>query len=285
MNSSSAPSRVTAAGTLLPIDVVMPGYNEDPAAVDLTVRAVMAQSWPAATVTIVDDCSREPIAPSSDPRVRVIRLPCNSGVSAARNEGAKHARSPIIAFLNIEVIPRGDWLEVCARYLMDHPRVGVVAVKTVPEDLRSARTRWRLRYQEVPYPLTTGPIDWGTGHALIFRAEAFSASGGFDESMRKAGEDVDICRRLRPLGWDVHFVAETGCTSVQQDSLRTLAKAEYNRFTWRADTGNGLLRGIAICTSRAAQRGARHLIFLRWSLLPVEVGLWFVGLGFAWRHR
>jgi GT2 family glycosyltransferase len=36
---------------------------------------------------------------------------------------------------------------------------------------------------------------------MLFRSEAFSAIGGFDEGYHLYIEDVDICTRLRLAGW------------------------------------------------------------------------------------
>jgi GT2 family glycosyltransferase len=142
-----------------------------------------------------------------------------------------------------------------------------------------------MHYQEAPYPSTSGPIPWGTGHVLLFRTEAMRAVGGFDESRRKAGEDVDICFRIAAAGWEVHFVAETGAVSMQHDSLPVLARAEYNRSVYRAETGNGFWRGLGIAANRMIQRSLRHVIFGRWSLLLVEPGVFYHQLPRIWRQR
>ena len=273
--------------TTASVDVVLPAYNEDPVAIEATARAVFAQTHPVAHVFLVDDCSAVPVSLPDDIKGRIAlgRTPTNSGISAARNLGISQSRSTYIACINIEVIPRSDWVDACCRYLQQDPAIGVVATRTVPADVTSIATRWRMRCQELPPPVASGPIDWGAGHALMFRAAALRAVGGFDASMRKAHEDVDICRRLREAGWGVHFLSDTVCTSIQVDTLATLAKSEFNRFSWRADSGNGLVRCVFIATNRAVQRSLSHLVFLRWSFLPVEVGLWLLGVRLAWRHR
>ena len=119
----------------------------------------------------------------------------------------------------------------------------------------------------------------------MFRSQALKAIGGFDERMRKAGEDVDVCFRLQAAGWEVHFVAETSAISIQQDTLRALARAEYNRAIYRAEKGNGFWRGLGIAANRMIQRSLRHVFFLRWPLLVVEPGVFFHQLRAIWRHR
>jgi len=269
------------------VDVVIPCYNESALAVRLTILAVKSQSMPPARVTLVDDCSDDDAVSELAPTLGVdlLRLPENAGIAAARNTGIRHGSSPFIACINVEVLPEPGYIETCSAYMDEHPNVGVVAVRTLPEDLRAIRTRWRMLYHEAHYPTNSGKVDWGSGHALFFRREAIERIGGFDERRGKAGEDLDACWRLQSAGWEVHFVANTGCVSIQEDSWRTLARAEYNRSVWRANAGNGILRGLTIATNRLAQRSVRHLVFLRWRMLPVELSVYWHVLPFIWRHR
>jgi GT2 family glycosyltransferase len=46
-------------------------------------------------------------------------------------------------------------------------------------------------------------VDWAAGMFMLFRAEAFSELGGFDEDFFLYYEDVDICTRLWKAGWKV----------------------------------------------------------------------------------
>jgi GT2 family glycosyltransferase len=269
------------------VDIIVPCYNEDASVIERTVCALTAQTFRPRRVLLVDDCSTESsgLRAVSILGAEVVRLPVNRGISAARNTGLGTVDAPIIGFLNVEVLPAPDWLEVCVEYLEKHPRVGLVVVRVLPANTRPLLARWRMRFQEVPYPKFSGPIPWGSGHAMLFRADAIRAVAGFDESMRKAGEDVDICFRLQSAGWEVHFVANSTAVSIQINTFGTLARAEYNRSIYRAETGNGLWRGLGIAADRMLQRSIRHVIFLRWPLLLVEPGIFFHQLPSIWRHR
>jgi N-acetylglucosaminyl-diphospho-decaprenol L-rhamnosyltransferase len=48
-------------------------------------------------------------------------------------------------------------------------------------------------------------VDWVGGAALMVRGDAFRRVGGFDTAMFLYMEDVDLCRRLRELGWTIWY--------------------------------------------------------------------------------
>jgi GT2 family glycosyltransferase len=57
------------------------------------------------------------------------------------------------------------------------------------------------------YPTDAGPlqVEWLAGMFVGFRREAYARVGGFDERYFLYYEDVDICRRLRSLGYNVVY--------------------------------------------------------------------------------
>ena len=67
--------------------------------------------------------------------------------------------------------------------------------------VRSARSLT----QESALPFDFG-APWAYGCTLGLRRDAFEAVGGFDPSLRPAGEDVDLCIRLAKAGYAIEFV-------------------------------------------------------------------------------
>ena len=91
------------------ITVVIPVRNRA-AMIAAAIDSVLAQTYPAAEILVVDDGSEDGTAQaalaSGDPRIRVVRLPRANGAQAARNEGIRQARSAWIAFLDSD----DEWL-------------------------------------------------------------------------------------------------------------------------------------------------------------------------------
>lgn len=80
------------------------------------------------------------------------------------------------------------------------------------------------------YPVTGGPIivDWLAGMFVIFRRDAFSQVGGFDERYFMYFEDVDICSRLWSNGWSVVFQPDS---SVIHDAQRA-SHRQFRHLYW-----------------------------------------------------
>lgn len=136
----------------------------------------------------------------------VVSLDMRSAFAAARarNEGFRrlvsvHPKVDFIQFVDgdCEVVP--GWLERARAYLEAHPDCAVVC------------GRRRERYPERSIYNRMCDAEWNTpvGDALscggdaMIRAKALIEAGGYRDSLI-AGEEPELCLRLRLAGWRVH---------------------------------------------------------------------------------
>ena len=186
-------------------------------------------------VIVVDDGSAGPAAVRAVAEragAAVLRHPTPRGPAAARNAGLAAARTPLVAFLDSDVVPEPGWLEPLLARLAD-PAVGLVAPRIVA---LPPVTGWLGRYEAVRSSLDLGPdpalvvprsrVAYVPSAALLVRREAVGP--GFDEDMHVA-EDVDLVLRLHAAGWRLRYEPTARVAHDHRTSLRAwwLRKAFY----------------------------------------------------------
>jgi hypothetical protein len=67
--------------------------------------------------------------------------------------------------------------------------------------------------------------DWVTGACILVPRDAFQKVGGFDEKIFMYGEEVDLCLRLRKLGYQVIFTPKTQLFHLRGKSSKDGQKA------------------------------------------------------------
>lgn len=98
------------------VSVIIPSYNSEKY-IGETLESVCAQTYPDFEVLVMNDCSQDRTAEivdmyaEKDPRIHLINLPGNKGVSHARNQGVEKASGEWIAFLDSDDMWTKDKLE------------------------------------------------------------------------------------------------------------------------------------------------------------------------------
>jgi glycosyltransferase involved in cell wall biosynthesis len=196
-----------------PISVIIPVFNRQ----SLGVRAVLsacAQGVDGLEIIVVDDGSRPPFQLRAVDRpecVRVIRLPGNSGASAARNAGIAAARGEWIALLDSD----DYWVaSTLAQRLYAAQKLAQAAnksplafaagfvLKKRPNDFTDVRIP---RAAHDPDEFASG-CWFAPGSTILFRRELFERVGPWDTQLARL-EDYDWFLRFALAGgrlcvWD-----------------------------------------------------------------------------------
>jgi GT2 family glycosyltransferase len=56
-------------------------------------------------------------------------------------------------------------------------------------------------------------VFWATGACLLIRAAAFHEAGGFDAALFAHMEEIDLCWRLRRMGWRIGYTSQAWYTT------------------------------------------------------------------------
>lgn len=269
------------------VDVVIPVYGERPEALEATLEACLQQDHPVSRFYVVDDCSPDPVSlptrVAATGKVHLMRLPRNRGISAARNAAIEKCTSPLVACVNCEILLAPDWLATCANYFLRYNDVGACFTRMVPCCPERLLTRWRMRFQEPSFEREAGSAPFAPGHAVLFRREAILKVGGYDVRFRRLDEDFDICQRMRKAGWQTHFVAQSKCFSIQQDTFRSLCNKQLRNGGWGSPEDYSLGRLFLSETRWLAVRLGRNLVKGRLLFLPLDFLVWVGALGIAVR--
>jgi hypothetical protein len=155
------------------------------------------------------------------PQARLIENGTNLGFSGGNNRGWRVAvadGASRILFLNNDAVLAPDALRRLSHALDAYPDVGAVSPRIFrghsPQDgservwyekgcvrLHDYFVAYHGRATEAELNAPCYEVDCVCGCALLVRAEALEASGGFDEGFFAYYEDVDLSLTLRHLGW------------------------------------------------------------------------------------
>jgi N-acetylglucosaminyl-diphospho-decaprenol L-rhamnosyltransferase len=180
------------------------------------IDALAVQSMPTFEAVIVDNASTAPSVAGlrlPDGRFQIHHAGDNIGFAAGCNLGADGSRTPWIATLNPDAIPRPDWLAELHRATERYPWARMFGSTQIDANdpslvdgfgdlLAAFGTAWRSRggllVNELP-DSDREPFSPCAAAALYARS-AFEAVGGFDQRFFCYLEDVDLAFRLRLRG-------------------------------------------------------------------------------------
>ena len=187
----------------LDISVVVIGRNEG-LRLARCLESVAAADWRELRheVIYVDSNSRD----GSPARARrlgahVLSLgaakPC---AAAGRNIGWRAARAPLVLFLDGDTLLEPGFVQQALPALADERVCAVWGHRRESNPGQSPYTR----VLDLDWVFAPGRVDYFGGDALVRRA-ALEQAGGFDDGL-VAGEEPELCRRLRALGWQIEHI-------------------------------------------------------------------------------
>ena len=208
------------------ISIVTPSFNQD-RYIEKTIQSVLSQDYPQIEYLIVD-------GGSSDDTVNIIRKyedrlawwvsEKDRGQTDAINKGFARARGGILAWLNSDDTYEPGAVAAAARYLQEHPEVGMVYGDCnyinehgeVVGKFRSTQTSYRLLrrgYTHIPQ------------QTMFFRAELWRQVGPLDPSFYFA-MDYDLWTRLAARA-EIRYLPRTWANFRLHNSAKTLLADEY----------------------------------------------------------
>lgn len=243
------------------VAVVIPAFNESRFLTE-ALDSLLAQTYEYWRAIVVDDQSRDTTTElaaryvARHPRIEVLRLRRNAGLPAARNAGLAQVTEPFVMFLDGDDVLFPDALENRVRTLVaDQAAAGAYGrIRQGAVDLDLAKhvkhKKRNATDRRVMLATSAGENPFGI-HEVLMRTEAARALGGFDESLRKGGEDVDFWARALRSGMEFAATGLVDCVYRQTPTSMVSAGAIDHMDTviglldagWRGEAGGAEVGG------------------------------------------
>ena len=217
------------------ISVVVCSYNGS-----RTIRNCLAGlqklEYPNFEVIVVNDGSTD--ATAAIAREYGFRLISTEqrGLSNARNTGMEAATGEIVAYIDDDAYPDPHWLTYLAATFLSTPHAGVGGPNIPPPGGGPiADCVANAPGGPVHVLLSDQEAEHIPGCNMAFRKACLEAIGGFDPQYRVAGDDVDVCWRIRERGWTLGFSPAAMVWHHRRNSIRAY---------WRQQCGYGKAEGL-----------------------------------------
>ena len=188
------------------------------------------------------------------PEVEILELGQNYGFAGGYNRALARIDSPYYVLLNSDVEVSENWLEPMYKALSGDPQLGVCGPK-----IRSWHRKDSFEHagaaggflDKYGYPFCRGRIFnvienddgqfddnmdilWASGACLMIRSELYREAGGLDPFFFAHMEEIDLCWRIRSMGYNVQFCYESliyhvgGGTLPEHDHKKTYLNFRNN---------------------------------------------------------
>lgn len=194
------------------------------------------------------------LLPAEFPSVKFLFLKTNLGFAHGNNAAVRAACGDVLFILNPDTAVFAGSVSMLLTYLNAHPDTGIAAPRLQYEDGRPqfsynhSMTLWReiaeafyfqdvlraLWYNRDREKIQRGEpfaVGWVSGAAMLIPRSIYEKVGGFDEDFFLMYEDIDLCDRIRNLGYRIVLVPAAAV--VHQDGgiiAKNLTRLVTNRY-------------------------------------------------------
>lgn len=186
-------------------------------------------------IIVVDNSSKQSeYFDLRDSRIKIIPHVENNGFGNACNIGAAKAIGRYILFLNSDTLMQNGTLKKCVSYMDSNEDIGCLGIRTVlgnGEFDHGCKRGFPTPFNSMCYVLgldrlfpkskkfggyrlsylsekETNEVDSISGAFMLIPSALWFKTGGFDESIFMYAEDIDLCYRIKQMGFKVVYYAE-----------------------------------------------------------------------------
>lgn len=225
-----------------PVAVIILNWNGEKLLGEFLPSVVRHTPSDIADVIVADNGSTDgslALLAESFPSVKTLAFDRNYGFAEGYNRALRLTGYRYTVLLNSDVAVRSDWLTPLWRFMEATPGAAACQPKLLsyrqPDMFEYAgaaggfldchgypycrgRVFDRVEKDHGQYD-DTAEVDWASGAALMVRTEVYEAAGGLDASFFAHMEEIDLCWRMRLLGWKVYAVGDAAVYHLGGGSL------------------------------------------------------------------
>lgn len=186
---------------------------------DQCLNSVFVQSFQRFEAIVVDNYSTDrslELIRKKYPLARIITNEVNLGFAKANNIGVREAKGEYILLINNDTILDKHCLENLYRFAKER-KVGVLTAKMLFPDgetvdhaggifsrIGIALDRGLLSPEQQQFNVPQ-QVDYAHGSCVFMKRELYERVGGFDPDFFQYVEDVDLCLKVRTLGYPIFY--------------------------------------------------------------------------------
>lgn len=155
----------------------------------------------------------------------------NDGFAVANNIAFKESVGDYILLLNSDVIVKENTIDESLKFIKNNEKIGILGCKvSLPDGTLDKACRRSFPTFEVSFYRMTGlsklfpkskrfnqynlsyldenemyPVDCVVGAFMLIKSALYEQCGGLDESYFMYGEDIDLCYKVKEMGYDVYY--------------------------------------------------------------------------------
>jgi len=256
-------------------------------------------------VIVVDNASQDAVLdelPAKFPWVNLVRSQENLGFTKGNNLAYAHCQGEFIFFLNPDTeIIDSDALWQLFQFIKHDPQIGMVGPQlhygdhSWQNNRRRFPTRWTSfwestwlgrcwptnpwteRLHMADYPVDQiHEVDWLVGAAMLTRRavleEIKTSTGPFDEGFFMYSEELDLCRRIKDVGWQIFYLPDALLLHHEGQSSEQVVAARHIHFN------SSKVRYYSKYFGRAWAEGLRFYLLLEFHIQKwLEQIKWLLG--------
>ena len=193
---------------------------------------VLASTWPNLEIVVGDNGSSDDsiaFLQQTYPSVSIICNNDNYGFTGGYNRVLAQVQADYYILLNSDVEVQPGWIEPVIALMETDPQIAAAAPKILAYNQKThfehagaaggfidkfgypfcrGRIFYNIEEDRGQYN-EPGEIFWATGAAMFVKKKYWDRAGGFDESFFAHMEEIDLCWRLKNMGYKVMYCPQS----------------------------------------------------------------------------